>query len=49
MTVEYDGDCPIRVDTIVVSAQHSEEVSQETLRRDIMEQVIRPIVRGVPR
>ena len=44
MTVEYDGDCPIRVDTIVVSAQHSEEVSQETLRRDIMEQVIRPIV-----
>ena len=44
VTVEYDGDCPIRVDTIVVSAQHSEEVSQETLRRDIMEQVIRPIV-----
>ena len=44
MTVEYDGDCPIRVDTIVVSAQHSEEVSQETLRRDIMEQVISHIV-----
>lgn len=45
VTVEYDeNERPVRVDTIVVSAQHSEEVTQDTIKRDIMEHVIRPIV-----
>ena len=44
VTVEYDDDEPGRVDTIVVSAQHSPEVSMEQLRKDILAQVIRPVV-----
>ena len=44
VTVEYDGDRPVRVDTVVVSSQHSEEVELETIRRDIIEQVIRPVI-----
>ena len=44
VTVEYDDDKPVRVDTIVVSAQHSESVTQEQLRKDIIEHVIKPIV-----
>lgn len=44
VTVEYDDGKPVRVDTIVVSAQHSPEVSMEQLRKDILAQVIRPVV-----
>ena len=44
VTVEYDDDKPVQVDTIVVSAQHSPEVSMEQLRKDILAQVIRPVV-----
>ena len=44
VTVEYEDDRPVRVDTIVVSSQHSPEVSIEQLRSDIIEKVIRPIV-----
>ena len=40
VTVEYDGDKPIRLDTIVVSAQHSSGVSEENLRKDIKKEVI---------
>ena len=35
--VEYDGDKPVRVDTVVVSTQHSADVSTEQLREDIIE------------
>ena len=44
VTVEYEDDQPVRVDTIVVSSQHSPEIPLEQLRRDIMDKVIRPIV-----
>ncbi len=44
VTVEYDGFTPVRIDTIVVSAQHHPEVSQEQIRKDIIEHVIKPIV-----
>ena len=44
VTVEYDGRKVIRVDAIVVSAQHSETVTTEKLRADIMEKVIRPVI-----
>ena len=45
VTVEYDenGD-PVRLDTIVVSTQHSDDVSLETIRRDLITNVILPIV-----
>ncbi|MDK2813477.1 MAG: S-adenosylmethionine synthetase [Clostridiales bacterium] len=44
VTVEYDGDQPVRVDTIVVSTQHAPDVEIEKLRNDIIEKVIRPVV-----
>ena len=44
VTVEYDGDTPVRVDAIVVSTQHAEDVTQEQIHADIMEYVIKPIV-----
>lgn len=44
VTVEYDGDIPVRVDAVVVSTQHAEEVTQEQIYADIMEQVIKPII-----
>lgn len=44
VTVEYDGPRPVRVDTIVVSCQHSPLVTQQTLREDIIEHVIRPVI-----
>ncbi|ROR28117.1 methionine adenosyltransferase [Mobilisporobacter senegalensis] len=40
VTVEYDGDIPIRVKTIVVSVQHREDKSQEELESDILNQVL---------
>lgn len=44
VTVVYEDDRPVGVDTVVVSAQHSETVSLDTIRADIIEQVIRPVV-----
>ena len=44
VTVEYEGDRPVRVDTIVISSQHSADVEIEQIRRDLIEQVIDPIV-----
>lgn len=44
VTVEYDGDKPIRVDTIVVSAQHLPDVDMEVLKKAIIEKVIKPTV-----
>ena len=42
VTIEYDGDRPARVDTVVVSTQHSPDVSLEQLRREIVDRVIVP-------
>ena len=44
VTVEYHDDIPVRVDTIVVSSQHSDAVTLEQIREDIIENVIKPIV-----
>lgn len=44
VTVEYEDDIPVRVDTIVVSSQHGPEVSQEQIREDIIKNVILPVV-----
>ncbi len=44
VTVEYENNKPIRIDTIVVSSQHSDKVTQEQLRNDVKEYVVKPIV-----
>ena len=44
VTVEYVDSVPTRVDTIVVSSQHSAEIDSATIRKDIIEQVILPII-----
>ncbi len=44
VTIEYDGDQPLRVDTIVVSTQHGPEVEQETIEKDLIEHVINYVV-----
>ena len=44
VTVEYDGDQVKRIDAIVVSTQHDEEVKQERLKKDVVKYVIKPIV-----
>ena len=44
VTVEYVDDKPVRVDTIVVSSQHSDSVTLEKIREDIIKNVIEPIV-----
>lgn len=44
VTVEYDGDKVVRVDTVVISTQHRGDVDQDTLRKDILEHVIKPII-----
>lgn len=44
VTVEYEDDKPIRVDTVVISTQHSPRVDRDTLENDIMEKVIKAVV-----
>ena len=44
VTIEYDGDKVKRVDTVLVSTQHDEDVSQEQIKKDMIEYVIKPIV-----
>ena len=44
VTVEYEDGTPRRIDAVVVSSQHSADVSLETLRADILEKVIKPII-----
>ena len=48
VTVEYDGDRPVRVDTIVVSSQHAADIALESmLQPDIAEQVVKPVLDGI--
>ncbi len=44
VTIEYEEDKPKRIDTILVSTQHLEEISMEELKKEIIEKVILPIV-----
>ncbi|HET8654911.1 MAG TPA: methionine adenosyltransferase [Longimicrobiaceae bacterium] len=44
VTVEYEGDRPARVDTVVVSTQHAPQVTLERLRREVIERVILPVM-----
>ena len=44
VTVEFDGDRPVRVDTVVVSTQHSPDVEQNEIREYVIENVIKPVL-----
>lgn len=44
VTIAYEGNRPVYVDTVVVSTQHSESVTQDIIHHDIIEQVIKPII-----
>jgi S-adenosylmethionine synthetase len=44
VTIEYEDFKPIRVDTIVVSSQHSPDITLKEMREDIIEKVIRPVI-----
>jgi S-adenosylmethionine synthetase len=44
VTVEYDGDKPVRVDTVVVSTQHNEKVSNDEIRKFVIEKIVKPVV-----
>jgi S-adenosylmethionine synthetase len=44
VTVEYDGDRPVRVDAVVVSSQHSPLVTQEAMKEDIVEKIIHRVI-----
>ena len=44
VTVEYEGGRPVRVDAVVISAQHGPEVEYAQIRKDIFEYVIKPVI-----
>ena len=45
VTVEYDeNNRPVRIDTILISTQHDEDVSLDTIRRDLIKHVIEPVI-----
>ncbi len=44
VTIEYDGDRPVRVDTVVVSTQHDPDVTLEQIRKDIIATVIHAVI-----
>ena len=44
VTVEYDGDKPVRIDAVVISTQHSDEVEHDQIEKDIIEHVIKPVI-----
>jgi S-adenosylmethionine synthetase len=46
VTIEYEKHKPIRVDTVVISTQHSEEAGNEQIRDDIRQHVIGPVIPG---
>ena len=44
VTIEYDGERPVRVDTIVISTQHAPDVTIEKIREDLIKNVIEPVI-----
>ncbi len=44
VTVEYEGTTPVRVDAVVVSSQHSPDVTQEQMRDDIVAKIVKPTI-----
>ena len=44
VTVDYEGDTPVRIDAVVVSSQHSDDVSTEQIRQDITQEIIKRVI-----
>ncbi len=44
VTVEYEGSRPVRIDAIVLSTQHSPDVTQDTIRRDLCEHIVKTVI-----
>ena len=44
VTVEFDGDRPVRIDTVVVSTQHTPEVTHDEIREYVIDAVVRPVL-----
>ena len=44
VTIEYDGHKPIRVDTVVISHQHDPDISHATIKEEIIERIVRPVL-----
>lgn len=44
VTVEYENGKPVRIDTVVISTQHGPEVDHDTIEKDVIEKVIRPMI-----
>lgn len=44
VTVEYEDDKPVRIDTVVISTQHGPEVDHDTIEKDLLEHVIKPVL-----
>jgi S-adenosylmethionine synthetase len=47
VSVEYEGDRPVRVDTVVVSTQHNPDVTNEQIRAEIVDHVVKPVLEPV--
>jgi S-adenosylmethionine synthetase len=46
VTVEYAGGKPVRIDAVVVSTQHRDDIKQDKIQADVIEHVIRPVIPG---
>jgi len=46
VSVEYDGDRPVRIPTVVLSTQHDPDVSYDQLRKDVIDEILRPALPG---
>ncbi|HEX6122703.1 MAG TPA: methionine adenosyltransferase [Ktedonobacterales bacterium] len=44
VTVQYEHGKPVRVDTVVISTQHAEDATQEQIRADVIEHIIKPVI-----
>ncbi len=44
VTIEYEGNTPLRIDTVVVSHQHNPEVTHSTIKECVIEEIIKPVL-----
>ncbi len=44
VTIEYEGNKPVRIDAVVVSHQHDEDISYEELKKQIVERIVKPVL-----